>query len=97
MGLLMITHLDPVNAPSQPLPTKTKDQVGLSLLDHCDRYITQGFKDTRVTSDGEPSIKSVRTGLLKCNIELNMLGHGSHLRMLSPPSAISRIKPGAQL
>lgn len=37
MGLLMITHLGPINTSSQPLPTKTKDQVGLSLLDHCDR------------------------------------------------------------
>jgi hypothetical protein len=37
MGLLMITHLGPINTSSQLLPTKTRDQVGLSLLDHCDR------------------------------------------------------------
>ena len=94
MGLLMITHLGPVNTPSQPLPTKTKDQVGLSLLDHCDRYITQGFKVTRVTSDGELSIKSVRTELLKRNIEFNVRGHGSHAPHAE--SAIRHIKNKAR-
>ena len=94
MGLLMITHLGPIGTSSQPLSNKTRDQVGLSLLDHCDRYTTQGFQVTRVTSDGEPSIKAVRHQLVQRNIELNMLGHGSHAPHAE--SAIRHIKNKAR-
>ena len=72
MGIIMTTHLGPFHSHN------TKSKAGVTLLDHIESYQTYGFRIKRVTSDGEPAIKAVRTDVENLVIAMNILGHGSH-------------------
>ena len=94
MGLIMITHLGPTQSPNTRSQSKTEDKVGTCLLDHIDKYTAHGFKITRVTCDGEPGIKAVKSQLLQRQVELNVLGHGS--QTAHAESAIRHVKNKAR-
>jgi hypothetical protein len=84
LGLIMVTHLGPgidrtkdkSNSDRQGDGSRAK--AGQSLLTHIQQYHEKGFFIKRVTSDGEPSIKAVRSEVERLGVELNILGHGSH-------------------
>ena len=65
----MVTHLGPgseskvniVNVNNNRQVTKAKSLAGQSLLMHIQQYMIKGFRIKRVVSDGEASIKAVRT------------------------------------
>ena len=54
----------------------------------------KGFRIKRVTSDGEASIKAVRPEVESLGVQLNILGHGSHVPHVE--SAIRHIKNKAR-
>ena len=80
----MVAHLGPgidrtkdkTNSDRQGDGSRAK--AGQSLLTHIQQYHEKGFFIKRVTSDGEPSIKAVRSEVERLGVELNILGHGSH-------------------
>lgn len=45
---------------------------------HINQYAAKGFSIKRVTSDGEASVRAVRSDVEALGVELNILGHGSH-------------------
>ena len=55
-----------------------KSKAGRSLLMHIQQYAAKGFSIKRVTSDGEASVRAVKSDVEALGVELNILGHGSH-------------------
>lgn len=90
LGLIMVTHLGPGSNHDPPAGLKagikpdkqttgSKAKAGQSLLAHIGMYMSKGFVINRVTTDGEPAIKAVKAEVEALGIELNVLGHGSHV------------------
>ena len=98
----MVTHLGPgsesrtnrINVNNDRQVIKAKSHAGQSLLMHIQQYMIKGFRINRVTSDGEASIKAVRSEAESLGAELNILGHGSHAPHIE--SAIRHIKNKAR-
>ena len=96
LGLIMVTHLGPGTVPhttnnnTDKATSGSKAKAGQSLLAHLDTYASKGFKINRVTTDGEPAIRAIKTQLEHRGTELNILGHGSHVPHAE--SAIRHIK-----
>lgn len=98
----MVTHLGPgseskvniVNVNNNRQVTKAKSLAGQSLLMHIQQYMIKGFRIKRVVSDGEASIKAVRTEVEALRVQLNILGHGSHAPHAE--SAIRHVKNKAR-
>jgi hypothetical protein len=81
----MVTYLGPgidrkkdSNSPSDRTKDGACSKAGRSLLAHINQYVAKGFAIKRVISDGEPSIKAVRSEVESLGIELTIFGHGSH-------------------
>jgi hypothetical protein len=101
LGLIMVNHLGPgidrkkdSNSPSARTSDGARSKAGRSLLAHINQYVAKGFAIKRVTSDGEPSIKAVRSEIESLGIELTILGHGSHTPHAE--SAIRHVKNKAR-
>ena len=75
MGLIITTHLGPHHASNS---AKSKAKSGHCLLEHLRIYNSHGFNIKRVTSDGEPAIKAVKSNVENTVVEMNILDHGSH-------------------
>ena len=67
---------------------------GQSLLMHIQQYMIKGFRIKRVISDGEASIKAVRPEVESLGVQLDILGHGSHVPHVE--SAIRHMKNKAR-
>jgi Reverse transcriptase (RNA-dependent DNA polymerase) len=76
MGLIMVTHLG--SSQSTTAEQKSKSKAGAALLEHIQKYKLYGFTVKRVTSDGEPSIRAIKSDVENIGVALNLLGHGSH-------------------
>ena len=79
----MIAHLGPGidRTREKNIPDKgdeSRSKAGQALLQHILQYQSKGFYITRVTTDGESSIKSVRSQIEALGVDVNILGHGSH-------------------
>ena len=97
LGLVMVTHL----GPGHEKPTSgtkategSRAKAGKALLHHLSQYTAKGFHVKTVTSDGEGSVKSVRSNIEELGVNLNILGHGSHAPHIE--SAIRHIKNKAR-
>jgi hypothetical protein len=91
----MVTHLGPgaerhSQYRSDRHAERSKAKAGASLMLHINQYTAKGFRIKRVTSDGEPAIKAAKHDLEAIEVELNVLGHGSHTPHAE--SAIRHIK-----
>ena len=73
---------------------QVRAKAGQALINHIHQYMSKGFTIRRVTSDGEASIRSIRTEVEALGVELNILGHGSHTPHAE--SAIGHIKNKAR-
>jgi Reverse transcriptase (RNA-dependent DNA polymerase) len=99
LGLIMVTHLGPGAERQSRDRTdrhaeRSKAKAGSSLLLHISQYTAKGFRIKRITSDGEPAIKAIKSELENIGIELNVLGHGSHTPHAE--SAIRHVKNKAR-
>ena len=74
--------------------TKATSLAGQSLLMHIQQYMIKDFRIKRVVSDGEASMKAVRTEVEALGVQLNILGHGSHAPHAE--SAIRHVKNKAR-
>ena len=97
LGLVMVTHLGPgqdKTTTGTRVSEGSRSKAGKALLHHLSQYKAKGFYVKTVTSDGEGSIKSVRSDVEELGVSLNVLGHGSHAPHIE--SAIRHIKNKAR-
>ena len=97
LGLVMVTHLGPGQDKTTSGTKATegsRSKAGKALLHHLSQYTAKGFHVKTVTSDGEGSVKSVRSIVEELGVNVNILGHGSHAPHIE--SAIRHIKNKAR-